>query len=214
MITKNRKAIIVVAIVVVVLVMIAVLRAASGTGTSGALPQNKLAQQYANSLPALQKMVDKDPNNPTLLQELGVAKYATGDIQGAQAAYARGVVLDSGNAVFHNNLANTYRDLGDYAKAESEYRQAMLLDPKLTTPYLNLASIYQYILGKPDTSITIYEQGIKNNPDYVDFYNAEALVYEQEGLKTKAIQYFNKALTIQAGNPTATAGIKRLGTTK
>jgi len=184
----------------------------SGTASPQKKSQNKLQDQFLTQLPQLQASIAKDPNNPSLQQQLGVAKYATGDLQGALAAYQKTVQLNPNNAVAHNNLANTYRDLGNYVQAEAEYRLAMKTDPKLTTPYMNLASIYQYILGKPDTAITIYDQGIKNNPDYVDFYNAEAFVYEQEGLKTKAIQSFNEALKVQAGNPTAAAGIKRLGT--
>lgn len=174
-------------------------------------PQNKLQKQFLNQLPQLQASIAKDPNNSSLQQQLGVAKYATGDLQGAQAAYQKTVQLDPNNAVAHNNLANTYRDLGNYAQAESEYNLAMKLDPKLTTPYMNLGSIYQYILGKPDTALKIYSDGITSNPDYVDFYNASAAIYEQEGLKDKAVSFYQKALDKQPGNPAAEAGLKRLG---
>lgn len=173
-------------------------------------PQGKLRQQFTDQLPQLQAQVAKDPNNPALQQQLGVAKYATGDIQGAKSAYEKGVALDSTNAVLHNNLGNTYRDLGDYAKAEAQYRLAMQLNPQLTTPYMNLGSIYQYILGKPDTALTVYAAGIKSNPDYVDFYNATGAIYEQQGLKSKALASYEQALKIQPGNPAATAGVARL----
>lgn len=172
--------------------------------------QNQLKQQFLDQLPELQKQALADPTNPSIQQQLGVAKYATGDLQGAQQAYEKGTQLDTKNAVLHNNLANTYRDLGDYAKAETEYRLAMQLNSKLTTPYMNLGSIFQYILGKPDTALQVYAEGIKNNPDYIDFYNATAAIYEQQGLKTKAIASFDQALKIQPGNPAAVAGLKRL----
>ena len=173
--------------------------------------QNKLQDQFLTQLPQLQASIAKDPNNSSLQQQLGVAKYATGDLQGAQAAYQKTVELNPNNAVAHNNLANTYRDLGNYAQAEAEYRLAMKNDPKLTTPYMNLASIYQYILGKPDVALTIYASGIVSDPDYVDFYNATGSIYEQQGLKDKAIAAYQKALTKQPGNPAAEAGLKRLG---
>jgi len=182
-----------------------------GAGGAALTPQNKLQQQFLAQLPQLQASIAKTPNDPTLQQQLGVAKYATGDLQGAEAAYQKTVTLDPNNAVAHNNLANTYRDLGNYAQAESEYNLAMKLDPQLTTPYMNLASIYQYILGKPDTALQVYAQGIASNPDYVDFYNATAAIYEQEGLTTKAIAEYKLALKTQPGNPAATAGLKRLG---
>lgn len=173
-------------------------------------PQNKLRQQFADQLPDLQKQVEKDPNNPALQQQLGVAKYATNDLQGAKEAYEKGVGLENDNAIMHNNLGNVYRDLGDYTKAEAEYRRAMELNAKLTTPYSNLASIYQYNLGKPDTALAIYESGIKSVPEYIDFYNSIALLYEQQGLKDKAIDAFKRALKIQPSNKAAQAGLERL----
>ena len=173
-------------------------------------PQNKLRQQFADQLPDLQKQVEKDPNNPALQQQLGVAKYATNDLQGAKEAYEKGVNLENDNAIMHNNLGNVYRDLGDYAKAEAEYRRAMELNAKLTTPYSNLASIYQYNLGKPETVLAIYESGIKSIPEYIDFYNSIALLYEQQGLKDKAIDAFKRALKVQPSNQAAQAGLERL----
>ena len=173
--------------------------------------ENKMKQEFADRLPDLQKKAQADPNNPAIQQELGVTKYATGDLQGAKEAYEKGIQLDSKNAVLHNNLGNTYRDLGDHAKAETEYRTAMKLNPKLTTPYMNLGSIYQYVFNKPDSALQVYADGIKSNPDYVDFYNATAAIYEQQGLNSKAASYFQQALKIQPGNPAAEAGLKRVG---
>lgn len=173
--------------------------------------QNRLKKQFVDQLPELQKKAQQDPNNISVQQQLGVAKYATGDLQGAKDAYEKASSLDQNNAVIHNNLGNTYRDLGNYAQAESEYRTAMKLNPKLTTPYLNLGSVYQYILARPDTALDIYKEGIKNNPDYVDLYNVTASVYEQQGLTDKAAAQYKKALEIQPNNQAATAGLKRLG---
>jgi len=207
-----KKRLIIIAVVVVIVVGLGFLAYKYFGGSSKTLsPQNQLQKQFLNQLPQLQASIAKDPNNSSLQQQLGVAKYATGDLQGAQSAYQKTVQLDPNNAVAHNNLANTYRDLGNYVQAEAEYRLAMKADPKLTTPYMNLASIYQYILGKPDVALTIYADGIASNPDYVDFYNATAAIYEQEGLKSKAISFYQEAITKQAGNPAAVAGLKRLG---
>lgn len=208
---RNKRTWIIIGVVALVIVVLLISKFAK-PGTQGALsPQTQLQNQFLSQLQTLQKSIAADPNNPGLQQELGVAKYATGDLQGAQAAYQKAVELDQQNAVAHNNLGNTYRDLGDYAKAETEYRLTMKLDPKLTTPYMNLASVYQYILGKPETAIEIYSEGIAGNPDYVDFYTAIAGVYEQQGLKSKAIAEYELALKIQPGSPAAAAGLKRLG---
>ncbi|MEI6296842.1 MAG: tetratricopeptide repeat protein [bacterium] len=171
--------------------------------------EKTLEQQFSERLPALQKEIETNPGSSALRQELGVVKYAIGDIEGAKDAYEKGVELDSGNAVMHNNLGNTYRDLKDYVKAEAEYRTAMKINPKLTTSYMNLASVYNYILSKPEVALSIYDEGIKANPTYVDFYNSKALVYEQQGQKAKANEMFTKALSVQPGNPAATAGLAR-----
>ncbi|HNW56097.1 MAG TPA: tetratricopeptide repeat protein [bacterium] len=201
--------------IILILLIVAVIWRFNSGGLAGnqagkQSPQNKLRQQFADQLPDLQKQVEKDPNNPDLQQQLGVAKYATNDLQGAKEAYEKGVSLNSDNAIMHNNLGNVYRDLSDYSKAEAEYRRAMELNPKLTTPYSNLASIYQYNLGKPETALAIYESGIKSVPEYIDFYNSIALLYEQQGLKDKAIDAFKRALKVQPSNQAAQSGLERL----
>jgi len=172
---------------------------------------NQLKEKFLKDLPDLEKQVFENPNDSQAAMKLGVAKYATGDIEGAKQAYEKTITLNKEDAVAHNNLGNVYRDMGDYDKAIEEYLKAIGIEKKLTTPYLNLGSVYQYILNKPEKAIDIYKKGIEANPDYVDLYNLLAGVYEKQGDTEKAKEYYQKSLEIKADNPAAQNGLKRIG---
>jgi len=45
-------------------------------------------------------------------------------------------------AKFHNNLADTYENKGQFEEAIAEYKRAIELDPDLPTPYFSLGDIY------------------------------------------------------------------------
>ena len=72
----SRKVRLVVFIVIIVLVIgliFLIFRNVGGPSTALS-PQNELQRQFLDQLPELQDSIAKDPNNPTLQQQLGVAK--------------------------------------------------------------------------------------------------------------------------------------------
>jgi len=89
------------------------------------------------------------------------------------------VASDAENPILHLVLGNTYAQLSDVDKAESSFKQAILLDPEYFDAYNNLASLYL------DKTIGLIEK--KN-----------ALSYKQEKLfntyKKQILALYNKAL--------------------
>ncbi len=170
---------------------------------------NALLDQYKNNLQDLKTKAENssDSNN---LQNYAVAQYATGDLAGAEVTYRKQINVDANNAVAHNNLANALRDQGNYEEAVKEYQQAIKLNPKSTTSYINLANMYQYSLGKTDNAIAVYKDGIDHNADSVDLYVLLGNIYLSNDSKENAEKYFQKALEIQPENVAATAGMKRI----
>jgi tetratricopeptide (TPR) repeat protein len=171
---------------------------------------NQITQQFLDQLPGLREEAKSNPNSAGAQQQLAMAMYATGDLEGAKKAYEKSALLDGNNAIVHNNLGNVYRDLRNFKSAETEYRTAMRLNPQLPMPYANLANIYLNDLNRPNDAQDIYATGIKNIPSYIDFYLAAASAYERMGESTKAIHTYKQALKIQPENTIATAGLKRL----
>jgi len=170
---------------------------------------NALLEQYKSNLPDLKKKAENTSNSNNL-QNYAVAQYATGDVAGAEDTYRKQLQVDANNAVAHNNLANALRDQGNYEEAVKEYQQAIKLNPKSTTSYINLANMYQYSLSKIDNGIEVYKDGIAQNPDSVDLLVLLGNTYAQNDDKESAQKYFQKALDLQPENTAAKAGMERL----
>lgn len=172
---------------------------------------NAITQQYLDQLDPLKSKVKENPDSVEYQQQLAVALYATGDYDGARKAYEKAVLLDGSNAVLHNNLGNAYRDLANFDGAIREYRKALELSPTLSTGYANLANIYLDNLNQPNDALLVYADGLKNIPGFIDFYLGKAVVYERQGISTKAIETYKEILKIQPNNPSAMSALKRLG---
>jgi len=209
----NKKTLIAILAALVLIVILFIIFFNKNDDNSGQIvgnESNQIKEKFLKDLPDLERQVLENPNDAQAAMKLGVAKYATGDVEGAREAYEQTININKEDSVAHNNLGNVYRDMGNYDKAIEEYLKAIEIEKKLTTPYLNLGSIYQYILSKPEKAIGIYKQGIEANPDYVDLYNLLAGVYEKQGDLDNAKKYYEESLSIKADNPAAQNGLKRI----
>ena len=89
----------------------------------------------------------------------GYALLQSGDLTGAQRAFARAVSINPDYAIGYYNLADAYVEIGDYEKARSLYNQALVVDRALDVAYDGLG--YVLILqGKPEQAIPVLYTGL------------------------------------------------------
>jgi Flp pilus assembly protein TadD len=72
------------------------------------------------------------PNDPDALTGMGQTKYETGDYTGAANFFEKVLAQHPNDADLRTDLGNTYakRSPPDYARAITEYRKALAVDPK------------------------------------------------------------------------------------
>jgi len=72
------------------------------------------------------------PNDPDALTGMGQTKYETGDYTGAATFFEKVLAQHPNDADLRTDLGNTYvkRTPPDYARAITEYRKALTVDPK------------------------------------------------------------------------------------
>jgi tetratricopeptide (TPR) repeat protein len=72
------------------------------------------------------------PNDPDALTGMGQTKYETGDYTGAATFFEKVLAQHPDDADLRTDLGNTYakRSPPDYARAITEYRKALAVDPK------------------------------------------------------------------------------------
>lgn len=114
---------------------------ASVGGTNRVIVGGKSQQDYAASIPGLQKAVEANPQDLTALQELAVAQYNADKLEDAATTYQKMLAIKDDPTV-HNNYGNVLRDLKKIDEAMAEYRKAIDGNPALYNAYINLASMY------------------------------------------------------------------------
>ena len=69
------------------------------------------------------------PDNPTILNNLGVASAKVGRIEAAEKLFERALTVNQGVAISYRNLRKIYN-----RRAAETYRRALLLEPEQTPP--------------------------------------------------------------------------------
>ncbi len=114
-------------------------------------------------LPRLQEAVDATPDDVNAQRKLALAYHNLGYLKEAAALYERLLATEE-DAVLRTRLGNVLRDQGDYAGAEAAYRRAIIDDPTLAAPYLNLAEIL-WRQGLDDEALAVLEEGLLTVPE-------------------------------------------------
>jgi tetratricopeptide (TPR) repeat protein len=153
----------------------------------GLLPQ--AVRRYRNVLCA-------QPDHADALHLLGVALHQQGDHRQAAESIGRAVTLNQGKAVYHANLAEAYRALGNFECAAECCRTALRLQPRSPEAANNLGLIL-LAQGKTDEAIFQFRQTLQIKPDYgmacSNLGNALRLGGDLDG----ALAHFRRAAEIE-----------------
>lgn len=98
-------------------------------------------------------------------------------------------------AIIHDNLAIIYRKAGNYAQAENNARQAILLVPTLFNSHLSLAIIHEK-RGEHRKALAIFEKIAAQKYDTADLHNNWGVSYFALGEREKAVDRFLRAIEI------------------
>jgi Flp pilus assembly protein TadD len=94
---------------------------------------------FATGLPLLEKAAGLGPDNPDFHGNLGIVRYALGNLEDAKRSLERAIQLAPQLAEAHSNLSMTLRELGDFERALAEARTALALNGNLAAARLNFA---------------------------------------------------------------------------
>ena len=99
--------------------------------------------QYDQSLPLFQKLVQEQPSNALLQNDLGMVFLKKELYSSAQVHLTRALELDPSCEVCYGNLGYLKTLLQQYAEAETYLRKAIQLKPDEPKHYFNLAVLYE-----------------------------------------------------------------------
>ncbi len=122
-------------------------------------------EQSARML-ALEREVEKDPDNLAAWLELGNLYFDTRKYQDAIRAYNKYLSLNPNNPDVWTDLGVMYRRNGDPAQAISSFDKAIELDPRHEQAYFNKGIVQLHDLGDREAALQTWQELIKINPDF------------------------------------------------
>ena len=124
----------------------------------------KKAGRIRESLTAIRKSVQLDPQDAEAHYNLGNTLKELGRLDEAEASYIQAIKINPNFAKAHNNLGSTLQGLGRLDEAEASYTQTITLKPDYVEAHENLGDLLQE-MGRLNEAEASYAQakGLKPN---------------------------------------------------
>ncbi|SFU68279.1 Anaphase-promoting complex, cyclosome, subunit 3 [Pustulibacterium marinum] len=173
--------------------------------TTSAHNQRMTAKSYAaleNYELAISHYLNAIAIDSTLqLQQFELAKlyYQTNHIEDAISVYKKLIKKDEDNPTFQYLLGVAYNAIGNGKKGYECFQKAYELDPNYLKASYQLAKT-ALLNGSYDTCLSLINEGLKVNPNNVDFINLMAIYHYDVQNYKKAIPWFEKLLEKTQGS--------------
>lgn len=154
---------------------------------------------YDKVVDLLSPFLDAIPVDPRIPFAIGLACGAGGDAGRASAMFAHAVEL---SPEFHDarfNLAKSLKDQGQNSRAEAEYRLYLKPRPDDATALYNLANIIASA-DRPDEAAILFRKALVAAPQFHDCRTNLALIEEQRGNGTTALDLLDEVLAAEPGH--------------
>jgi tetratricopeptide (TPR) repeat protein len=137
---------------------------------------------FEKAISEFKQVLKLDPRNIHAYNNIGVAYFRLGDIDGAISSYTKAIDLGiaDANMYFYRGLMyGKYKQ--EDVKAINDYSKAIELEPKYSRAYLNRALAYSS-LKMPDKAIADYNKMVELRPDDLSLIlNLRAQSYYAKG---------------------------------
>ncbi len=155
-----------------------------------------LNAQGKDSLPALQKSTELEPDNAEAHNNLGVAQKARGQLDAAVASYRRALEIKPNYAEAHYNLGITLQELGQLDGAVACYRGALGIKPDYIEALSNLALTLKD-LGQLDGAVTCLRRALEIQPNLAWLHSNLGSALKDLGQLDAAVMCYRRALEIE-----------------
>ncbi|MBU1125428.1 MAG: tetratricopeptide repeat protein [Candidatus Omnitrophica bacterium] len=144
---------------------------------------------YSSSVEAYEKALGFFPYAAIVWNNLGTARFLTGDAEGAVQSLQKVVSLDPANIGAHYNLALVYEAKNERRLVEVQLEKIRELDPNF------MGNVY-LSKGVYDDSAAEYHRAIRRNPDNLEAHYKLGFIYEKKNSLDQAIEMYQKVLSI------------------
>ena len=150
-----------------------------------------------DALALYQHVLGVDPSNPDALHLMGMVFLAKGNATQAIGLMERAIAgLESGTAVpphFRSNLGNAYREVGEFERAETEYRAAIATGGGTPEVFNNLG-LTLLSLARPAWAIEAFESSLARRPRHAATLTNLSVACLAAGAAAEALRCADEAL--------------------
>ena len=152
--------------------------------------------KYKECIDAFSSVLETEPDNADIYNNMGVAYSCVGDFDHAEKSYVRAIELDPELAQAYINLSDLYYKAGDLASAVGTLQRGSYeLQDNLTIAHL-LARVYIED-QRWDDAIVELERVLDGEPDNYDAYYDLGHIYFELGDYETAIDNFENVLSYE-----------------
>ncbi len=158
------------------------------------------SHDYELAVKLLEECIKEEPDNISILSELGKVYVGSGNDEKALEYYSRVLELDDKNFTAIDNIGSIYRRLGRYQESVDILNKAFEIQEDSIATYYNLGQTYK-AMERYDDAIKCFEHVLEKAPNDVLAHNHLGCIYALQDNHIKALELFNKALRIDANHP-------------
>jgi predicted O-linked N-acetylglucosamine transferase (SPINDLY family) len=123
-----------------------------------------------------------------------LALHQKGELESAQAAYQRALVLAPGRASVMNNLATVYLERKEFLEARRLCESILEKDPADEVALVNLGKC-QVVLNQPEAALLSYEKALAIKPDYAEALFGRGNILRRRGQLEAALASYDRVLS-------------------
>jgi len=142
-----------------------------------------------------QRVLAREQENPEALHLLGVLHHQQGNHPRAVELIGRAVALRPNSHIYHANLAEAYRALGDLERAVGCCRAALAIWPDYPEALCNLGAALQG-LGQSAEAVERLLRALELRPDFVVAHSNLGIALRDLGRKDEALEHFRRAVEL------------------
>ncbi|MBH0201194.1 MAG: tetratricopeptide repeat protein [Nitrospira sp.] len=139
------------------------------------------------------------PNEPEPLLSLVKVEVALGQAQQSRTRLEALLASRKDHPFVHGLLGEVLSLTREYEAAASHYREAVRLNPKWMTPWINWATL-SLSRKKPDVAVQVLEEGLKANPESEELYMLLASAHSEQGQIDRAMAAYETTLRLNPRN--------------
>jgi tetratricopeptide (TPR) repeat protein len=157
-------------------------------------------KQYDAAVPAWEKALELNPDDPRGHNNLGVALFESGKIDEAIAEYRKSIELNPNSSQTHNNLGSALAEEGKLDESVPEFQKSVELNPDNAAAHVNLGNALASENGHLEQGIEELTKGIELAPGAANGQNGLGVALARAGRLEDALIHLDKAvgLTPQA----------------